>query len=76
MAKFKVGDWVKVVMPPNSAERSPITHILEIHQQTCEANIEQTAYTVRLWNRDSKGITGFTQQITLREMELGEKVEM
>ena len=51
MAKFKVGDWVEVICPPTTQEKEhkPIAHIIEIYQQTCEAEIKQTLYAVRLW---------------------------
>ncbi len=74
MAKFKVGDWVKVLLPPNIKEEGDvIVLVLEVIRQTCEAGIEQTGYVCRIWGQLKGNI--HPRQFTLREMELGDKIE-
>ena len=75
-AKFKVGDWAKVKVPEEFEKSglTPIAHILEVLQQTCEAGIEQTTYIVRLWS-DSLAKRSCSNEMRMREIELGDKVE-
>ena len=78
--KFKVGDWVRMVLPDEVEKESPMddkiaVHILEINQQVCEAGIEQTSYIGRIWTYGKYKHPICTQQLRAREMELGEKIE-
>ena len=72
MAKYKVGDWVKVIPPPQRKDMLLTTaHILEVCVQTCEAGIEQVVYRARLW----RGGSSSSAEIVIREMELGEIIK-
>ncbi len=78
--KFKVGDWVTMLVPEEFFERIEVTaHILEVNQQICEAEIEQTTYITRLFTKSSdlkaKREAVTLEQIRVREMELGSKIK-
>lgn len=72
MAKYKVGDLVKAKFGKETY------HILEIGEQTCEAGT-QVKYTVKGYIKmpgeaDGKLLMA-VKELSVREMELGEKVE-
>ncbi len=74
--KFKIGDWVDVLMPPNTGkEYKLVAHILEVRQCLCESNIEQTSYIIKMWVQEKSTNWGFARSVEMREMELGEKIE-
>ncbi len=70
MAKFKVNDWVFLIIPLGGTGLAPMIHILEVGTQLCEANIEQVMYVGRVCTKTKNGSYGYSKQMIFREMEL------
>ena len=70
MILYKVGDWVRMRVPPIAVddETVAVAHILESTTQLCEAGIEQTVYTVRIWNKRFTEWVFTKDQFHIREM--------
>ncbi len=74
MAKYKVGDWVEIELPPEikkaDKDARMDARILEVITQTCEAGVEQTSYLARIWTESKGGIVGCSKEMRIREMEI------